>query len=167
MKRWLLALALCWGFTAPATAQSVIWQDLSGNECWNAGQGPGGPSQFLCADVLRNSRQIVTTTIAAAITVGVSTGLTALRYGGNLIVTAQPLAAVITLPPNPFPDGGIVGICNPTAAAYSGNVVTVAGNTGQTSPVGATATITALSAGNCVLFQFNRPNTTWYRISAL
>lgn len=165
MRKLLLALAFVGGLCAPAFGQG--YTDLSGNECWNAGQGPGGPSNFLCSDVLRNSNQIVTTTIAGAITVGVSTGLTALRWGGNLIVTAQPAAAVITMPPNPVPDGAIVGICNPTAAAYATNVVTVAGNTGQTAPAGATATITTLAAGNCVRFQFNRPTTTWYRVSPL
>lgn len=167
MRKLLLTLALVGGLCAPALAQSVVQNDLSGNESWNAGQGPGGPGSFITSDLVRNSRAIVTTTIAGAITVGVSTGLTALRWGGNLIVTAQPAAAVITMPPNPFPDGGIVGICNPTAAAYAGNAVTVAGNTGQTAPAGATATITTLAAGNCVQFQFNRPNTTWYRISPL
>lgn len=164
MRKLLLALALAGGLCSPALAQSVGYTDLTGNECWNAGEGIGGPSQALCADVLRNSNQVVTTTIAAAITVGVSTGLTSLRWGGNLMVTAQPAAAVITMPPNPVPDGAIVGICNPLAAAWATNVVTVAGNTGQTSPVGATNTLTTLAANSCAQFQFNRPNTTWYRI---
>ena len=162
MRKLLLALALVGGLNAPALAQSVIYQDLSGNECWNAGEGPGGPSQFLCADVLRNSWQIVATTISASATFGAAT-LGQLRYGGNLVLTAQPLAATLTLPPNPVPDGTLAGVCNPTAAAFSTNVVTLAPNTGQTL-TGGNIALTTLAATTCVRVQFNRPNTTWFRI---
>lgn len=163
MRKLLLALALVGGLAAPASAQSVIYQDLTGNECWSAGRGPGGPSAYLCADVLRDSNQIVATTVAASITLGSSAGVTQLRYGGNLAITAQPLAATITLPPNPIPDGTVVGVCNPTASPFATNVVTVAANTGQTLTGGSIA-ITNLAAVTCVQVQFNRPTTTWYRI---
>jgi hypothetical protein len=89
--------------------------------------------------------------------------LTQLRYGGNLVITAQPLAATITLPPNPVQDGAIVGACNPTATPFATNVVTLAANTGQTVSGGAVA-LTTLAANTCVYVQFNRPNTTWFRI---
>lgn len=163
MRKLLLALALVGGLCTPALAQSVIYQDLSGNECWNAGQGPGGPSQWLCSDVLRNSRQIVATTIAASATFGTTAALAALRYGGNLVITAQPLAATLTLPPNPVQDGAIAGVCNPTAGAFATNVVTLAPNTGQTL-TGGNITLTTLAATTCVYVQFNRPNTTWFRL---
>ncbi len=163
MRKLLLALALIGGFIAPASAQSVGYTDLSGNECWNAGQGPGGPSQFLCSDVLRNSRQIVATTIAASATFGTTAALSQLRWGGNLVITAQPLAATLTLPPNPVPDGAIAGVCNPTAGAFATNVVTLAANTNQTLTGGA-VTLTTLAATTCVYVQFNRSNTTWFRI---
>lgn len=166
MRKLLLALALIGGFAAPASAQSVSQNDLSGNESWNAGQGPGGPSSFIFADLVRNSNQIVISpSITAAVTIGVSTGMTALRWGGNLMTVLQPLAAVITMPPNPFPDGGIVGICNGTNAAYATNIVTVAANTGQTMvPTGAAITLTTLAAATCVRYQFNRPTTSWYKV---
>lgn len=166
MKKLLILGAVLLGFIAPAAAQSVIYQDLSGNEAWSAGEGPGGPSQYLTADVLRNSNQIVISpSITAAVTIGVSTGLTSLRYGGNLMTVLQPLAAVITMPPNPVPDGSIVGICNGTNAAYATNVVTVAANTGQTMvPTGAAITLTTLAAATCVRYQFNRPTTSWYKV---
>lgn len=166
MRKLLLALALIGGFTAPASAQSIGYTDLSGNECWSAGQGPGGSSQYLCSDVLRNSQQIVISpSITAAVTIGVSTGMTALRWGGNLVTVLQPLAAVITMPPNPVPDGAIVGICNGTNAAYATNVVTVAANTGQTMvPTGTAITLTTLAAATCVRYQFNRPTTSWYKV---
>lgn len=163
MRKFLLGLALVGVLSAPpAFAQSVVQDDLSGNESWSAGQGPGGPSGFVTSNLVRNSTAIVATTISAAVTVGVSTGLTSLIEGGNLIITAQPLAAVITLPPNPFTNGGIVGFCNPTSAAFATNVVTLAANTGQT--LSTATALTTLAANTCAYVQFNRSNTTWYRI---
>lgn len=162
LRTFLVGALLALAPICAALAQSVSQDNLSGNESWSAGQGPGGPSAFIFSDLTRNSRQIVVGTIAGAVTLGVTSPLTPLRWGGNFIVTAQPAVAVITTPPNPFPNGGVVGVCNPTAAAYATNAVTVAGNTGQTSPVN--NTITALAAGACALFQFQRSNTSWYRI---
>lgn len=163
MRKLLLALALIGGFASPVSAQSVVQDNLSGNEAWSAGQGPGGTSSFVSSNVIRNSWAKVPTTVAASVTIGVSTGLTPLRWGGNLIITAQPLAATITLPPNPVQDGALVGVCNPTAAAFATNVVTLAANTGQTLTGGA-ITLTTLAATTCVRVQFHRATTTWYRI---
>ena len=107
----------------------------------------------------------VPATVAASFTIGVPAAQVSLQEGGNLIITAQPLAATITLPPNPFTDGGIVGVCNGTTAAFATNVVTVAANTGQTLvSTGALATLTTLAAGFCAQYQFNLATTSWYRI---
>lgn len=164
MRKLLLALTFVGGLIAPAFGQSVIQDNLSGNECWNSGQGPGGPSTgWLCSNTVRNSWAKAATTVSASATLGVTAGLTALRQGGNLIITAQPLAATITLPPNPVPDGALIGVCNPTAAPFATNVVTLAPNTGQTL-TGGNITLTTLGAVTCVRVQFNRSNTTWYRI---
>lgn len=159
MRKLLLALALIGGFAAPASAQGFT--DLSGNECWNAGQGPGGPSQFLCSDVVRNSRQVVLTTVTGNVVFGTGT-LAPLRWGGNLMVSAAPSTANVTAPPNPVQDGAIVGICNGTAGAFVNTLTFVAG-TGQ-SLIG-TGAIPTQVANSCVYFQFNRGNTTWYRIT--
>lgn len=163
MRKHLSALALALGlFAAPvAHAQSVIFQDLTGNECWNAGEGPGGPSAWLCADVARNSRQVVLNAVAANVVFGTG-ALASLRYGGNLMVSAAPATANVTAPPNPVQDGAIVGICNGTAVAFI-NTMTFVANTGQ-SLIGAGA-IPTQAANSCVYFQFNRGNTTWYRIT--
>lgn len=162
MRKHLLAIALAVGLIAPlAHAQSVTQNNLSGNECWQAGQGPGGPGSYICSNLVRNSEAQVTTTVTGSLTIG--TGATAsLIDGGNLLVTAQPAAATITLPPNPFTDGGIVSICNVTAAAWATNVVTVVANTGQTLAIA--APLTTMGAGTCASFQFSRPTTNWYRI---
>ncbi len=144
-------------------AQQIGQTTLSGNECWNAGQGPGGTTTgFVCVNTVRNTTANVATTIAGNITIGTSTGLTSLADGGNLLVTAQPAAATITLPPNPVPDGAIVGVCNVTGGAFATNVVTLAANTNQT--LAQAATLTTLAAGTCAREQFNLAATTWYRV---
>ncbi len=146
-----------------ANAQQIGQTTLSGNECWNAGQGPGGTTTgFVCANVVRNSTANVATTVGGSVTIGTTAGLTALAQGGNLLITAQPSAATITLPPNPVPDGAIVGVCNVTGGAFATNVVTLAANTGQT--LAQAATLTTLAAGTCAREQFNLAATTWYRV---
>lgn len=162
MKRWLLAGALMVGLCAPLVAQSVIWQDLSGNECWNAGQGPGGPSQFLCTDVVRNSRQTVAGALNASSTYGTGT-LASLRYGGNVLFTVQPTAVVtLTLPPNPVPDGAIVGFCNVTGSNFA--TTAIAWTTSISQTLNTAVSVTTLGANACKYAQFNRSNTTWYVI---
>lgn len=161
LRKLLLALALSGGLCAPALAQ--VQNDLSGNETWNVGQGPGGPGADITSNLVRNSTEHRAGTLTGATTIGVTAGWTALRWGGNILLTAQPSAAVLTLPPNPFPDGGIIGYCNTTAAPFATNVVTVTANTGQTVSNG--GVVTTQAANSCAYFQFNRPTTTWYRIS--
>lgn len=150
--------------TFGALGQSVVQQTLSGNETWQAGQGPGGPGAYITSDLVRNSTAAFTVSVSGNAVIGVASGWTEARWGGNVLVTGQPAAATLTLPPNPFPDGGIVGVCNVTAAAWATNVVTVAGSAGQTSPATPNDTLTTLAAGTCARFQFNLANTTWYRI---
>lgn len=163
MKRWLLGAAVAVGLSVPlAFAQSVIYQDLSGNECWNAGQGPGGPSAWLCTDVVRNSMQKVAGAVSGSNTFGTGT-LAKLRYGGLVIFTTQPLAVTaLTLPPNPVPDGAIAGFCNPSNNAFATTAISFITSTGQT--LNSAVSFTALTATTCVQVMFNRANLTWYRI---
>lgn len=156
---WQLLFALLLGLTTPAFSQPVVQNQISGNEVWSAAQGPGGPSNWLSIQTVQGSTQIITATVTGDVTLP-----TSLANGGNYIVTAQPSAATITMPPSPIINGAIIGICNPTASAWTTAVVTVAGNTGQTSPVGSTATLTTLAAGTCARYQFNLANTTWYKV---
>src|SRR5882724_7307236 len=117
MRKLLLALALVGGLTTPVLAQSVTQNTLTGNESWNAGQGPGGPGAFITSDLVRNSSRPLVGTIAGSLALGL-TIYAPLADGGNFLVTNAAAVATITLPPNPFPDGGIVGICNTTATAW-------------------------------------------------
>src|SRR3974390_987285 len=102
-------------FAAGVLAQPIVSQNLTGNECWNAGQGPGGPSTgFVCAYVVRNTTGI-----------GISTGAatqTITNLQSDIILTAQPASgANITLPASPVPDGFMVEIINGTTAAFATN----------------------------------------------
>lgn len=159
MRKLYLATALVVGLYAPlAHAQSIVQRTLSGKEAWNSGQDPGGPtSGFITSDLVRGSEPHALATVTGAVTLP-----NKFRFGGNYIITAQPSAAVITLPPNPVADGAVVGICNGTASAFTTAAVTAAANTNQT--LTQTITLTTLGAGICQKLQFDLASTTWYRI---
>jgi hypothetical protein len=156
MRRVVLAGALV-AFATWASAQGVVQPTLSGNETWQAGQGPGGPSSYITSNLVRNSTTNILTTVTGSVTLS-----SPINFGGNVIISAQPSAATITLPANPIPDGAIVGICNGTGSAFATNAVTLAANTGQT--LAQTVTLTTLGAGTCARVQFHLANTHWYRI---
>lgn len=158
-----LAAALVW-------AQPVTQQSLTGNECWNAGQGPGGPSSgALCSNPVAGRAPDVALTISgsftwgAAGTTGVSVTTLPVDSGGYLLVTAQPLAATITLPPNPVSDGQIVAYCNVSNGAFATNVVAFAANTNQTLATGVPA-MTTQAARTCTKVMFNAAAATWYGV---
>lgn len=163
MKRWLLGAALGVGLLVPlAYAQTITYTDLSGSECWNAGQSPGGPSSFLCSDVLRNSRQKVVGALTGALTFGTGS-LAKLRWGGLAMITTQPLAATaFTLPPNPVPDGAVAGFCNASGATFATTAISFTTSISQT--LSTPLSVTTLAANTCAEVIFNRATTTWYRI---
>ena len=162
-KRTLIAGALFGAFaTGAVLAQAVIHQNLTGNECWNAGEGPGGPGSYLCADVLRNSMQKVVTLPGGTLTFGSGT-LAALRYGGNVLMPTQPvLVTTLVAPPNPVQDGAIIGMCNASGSNFATTNIAMVANTGQA--FNTAATTTTLAAVTCILYQFNRANLAWYRL---
>lgn len=148
-------------------AQPVVANQVSGNECWNAGQGPGGTTTgFLCLNTVRGGTSVsVLSSVAGSFTVGAAASTAAAADGGNIIITAQPSAATITMPPNPVADGSDIGICNGTNSAFATNVVTVAANSGQTMvPTGANITLTTLAAQTCFRYQWSQSTLSWYRV---
>lgn len=162
--RKLLALAVLVGLLAPpAIAQSVVQDNLSGNEAWNAGQGPGGPGSYITSGMVRGGTNAGLVVVGGSFTIGASASTDTMANGGTILLAAQPAVATITLPPNPVVNGASIGICNTTAAAFAGNAVNLVPNTGQTLSGGNIALIT-LDALTCVRVVFNRPNTTWYRV---
>jgi hypothetical protein len=180
MKRFLTAGLVGAALAALATtwliAQPVIQNQLSGNECWNAGQGAGGVTAgFVCTNVIRNgTANTLLATETGNWTVGANTNLTFVTgsswsnfpsSGETIVETAQPSAGTITMPPSPVTDGAVVRICNGTNSAFATNAVTVAANTNQTMvPTGASVTLTTLAAATCVAYQFSLSNTSWYKV---
>lgn len=162
MRKWVVAFFLGL-IAATAIAQSVVQDDLTGNETWQAGQGPGGPGSFITSGMVRGSRNGGLVVIGGSFTIGATDSTSNMNDGGTILLAAQPAAATITLPPNPVVNGSVVSICNTTAAPFATNVVTLAPNTGQTLS-GGNITLTTLAALTCVKVQFNRGNTTWYRV---
>lgn len=164
MKKWLIGAGALVALAVAAAAQSVVQDQVSGNEVWVAQQGPGGPSNYISMNMV--SGRVPHTTalpLSGNITLCSAANTPPVCDGGNFLVTPAPTGTiVITLPANPFPDGGIMGICNVTGGAWAATSITVVGNTGQTSPVN--NNITTLGAGTCARYQFNLANTTWYRV---
>lgn len=172
MHKLLIGAGALAALAGIAIAQPITQNQLSGNECWNAGQGPGGPSQFLCINVARGgTANAILSAVSGSLTIGSASGnftltgsptMAALSAGGNILVTAQPAAATWTWPANPVADGAIVGVCNVTSAAWATNAQTPAANTGQT--MNTTAVFTTLGAGVCLRYQWNQSQLTWYKV---
>jgi hypothetical protein len=149
--RDLLALLL-WALVAPAFAQTVIQQHVSGNEVWSAGQGPGGPSNYLNINTVRNGT-------AFAIQSGTGAA-TANALGGTLMwISTAPTSWTVTFPNATFAfDGEIITLDTDTTLT---TMVTVAAGTGNTLHAAYTSqTLTALTP---VVFQYHAANATWYR----
>lgn len=161
MRRFLLSVALVGALVAPAFAQ--VANDLSGNEAWSAGQGPGGSGAYITSGMVRGSTNASLVVIGGSFTIGETASTTGMAEGGDILLAAQPSAATVTLPANPVVNGANVRYCNTTAAPFAANAVTLAPNSGQTLS-GGNITLTTLAALTCVTVVFNRSNTTWYRI---
>lgn len=160
MKKLSAALLIFFGLVSAALAQQT--QDtLNGKECWTAGQGLP-----ICSDLVRNSHAIVTYQITGNITIGtVNPAGATLSDGGYAMITVKPVSATVTLPSNPFPDGGLIAICNASGASWSGTAVIVVANVGQTAPTGVAANVSTTLPNECAKFIFYRATTTWYRVT--
>ena len=156
-KKLLLAL----GVASIATllwAQPVGQNTVSGNECWNAGQGPGGPSSFLCINLVRHTigQQVFGVTSG---TINATSGTAVINLNG------QPSSALtINTPPSPVSDGFNFQVCNTTNAAFVTQVITLAASTGQSLAAGTTTALTTLAAHTCEELLYQLSNTTWYQI---
>ena len=160
------ALALGYG----VWAQPVVQNTYSGNECWNTGQGPGGPSTgFVCLSATRAGVQTVVVSGNAAAPPVTTTGCTAAcatvanqNFSTYMWVGTAPTAWAITLP-NPANDGQVVTVGTNTTLT---TLVTVTStNTPQNqvalSPAYSAQTVTA---GTSAAWVFNLAALTWYRL---
>jgi hypothetical protein len=140
------ALAFAW-------AQPVTFNNLSGNECWPAGQGPGGPAAYLCTNIVRNGAALSTFSGSGAFTTAATPSNSTLFWVGT-----APTTWTITLPTPAF-DGEIVTVATDTTLT---TLVTVNPATGQT--MDGTFNAQTISANGSVEFQFSFATLKWYRL---
>jgi hypothetical protein len=148
-----VAGALCALAVGYALAQ-VTQPTLTGNECWQAAQGPGGPGQYVCMSVVRNTQgvQVNNTTTGSIVTTSF--------FSDVVLGTALTGAVTITLPPSPVPDGFIFEEANGTASAFTQNVV-IQPAAGQTL-VGGNVTVATQAAGASKEFRYALSTNSWY-----
>jgi hypothetical protein len=152
MRKLSLALAVA-AFAAPALAQPVTQNNVTGNECWQVGQGPGGPGQYFCINLSRNGTAFATFSGAGAQTFTATTANSTLYWVGT-----APTTWTITLPSPAF-DGEIVTVATDTTLT---TLVTVNPASGQT--MDGTYNAQTITAFNSVEFQFSFAALKWYRL---
>jgi hypothetical protein len=154
-KGWLVGVALATLATA-LVAQPVAQNNVSGNECWNAGQGPGGPSQFLCINLVRNGAAL--SVISGS---GAATTLATQQQGTLMWSGTAPTTWTITLP-NPAFDGEIVRVSTDTTLT---TLVTVqAAATPQNQVMSAAVSGITVAVGTTSAWQFNFAALKWFRL---
>jgi hypothetical protein len=145
--------------TTLLVAQPIVQNALSGNECWNSGQGPGGPSTgFICAYQTRSSWGYLSNLAA-------TTGIQQLLVTQNAVIMPVQSTAGTTfnMPLTPV-DGAIVAFCNTSNGAFATQVVTITATAPQVFATGATQTLTTLAARTCVKLFYTASNTTWSQV---
>jgi hypothetical protein len=156
MKKLLgFALGLALGAGAViALAQPVVQNQFSGTECWNAGQGPGGPSTgFLCLGQVRNGTGLNIFSGSGAFTTQATTANSTLFWHST-----APTTWTITTPTTPF-DGELITLATDTTLT---TMVTLTAATGST--LNAAYTNQTLTAATSVEWQYNFSAAIWYRI---
>lgn len=159
MRRNIIALGVGAALAALATilwAQPVGQQNVSGNECWNAGQGPGGPSQFLCINIVRNGSAMTVVSGSGAVTTLATQQQGTLMWSG-----AAPTSWTITLP-NPAFDGEVVKVGTDTTLT---TLVTVqAASTPQSQTMSAAFSASTITVGTTTAWQYNFALSKWFRL---
>jgi hypothetical protein len=146
-----IALGLALGLLQ-VQAQPVTQNSISGNECWSAAQGPGGSSNWLCINTVRNGRTLVLKSGSGAAT---STAVGGILYW----VGTAPTTWAVTMPSPAF-DGESVSLDTDTTLT---TMVTVTAGTGQT--LHATYNSQTLTALTPVTFHYNAATAAWFRMN--
>ena len=135
-------------------AQTLVQSNISGNECWNTGQGPGGPSTgFLCTYLLRNGQALSVITGSGAVTQTMTPQQSTLMWHST-----APTSWTVTTPASPF-DGEIIVLATDTTLT---SLVTLTANTGQT--LSATFSAQTITAATSAMWQYNYSGSVWYRV---
>ena len=154
MKKWLILLLA--GAASVALAQPVTQQAVTGNECWNAGQGPGGTGTFLCINQVRNGNGITTFSGTGAVAT-----IATQNTGSAMWTGAAPTTWTITLP-NPAFDGEVFQVGTDTTLT---TMVTVqAGTTPQNQTMSAAFSAQTVTAGTSVLWQYSNTLSKWFKV---
>jgi hypothetical protein len=142
----LLALAI------PSSGQ-VVQNQVTGNEVWVAGQGPGGAGNFLNIGGVSNRAAMTLVSGSGAATTTMTQAQSTLMWTG-----AAPTTWAVTLP-SPAYDGQIVTLGTDTTLT---TMVTVTAGSGQT--LSATYNSQTLTAVTSVEFQYTNATTKWFRL---
>jgi hypothetical protein len=164
MRRYAIGLATGVACAALAAgwlwAQPIVQNALTGNECWNSGQGPGGPSTgFICSYQTRASWGYLSNAAA-------TTGTVQLTAQQNAVIMPVQSTSGVTfnMPTTGVTDGQIVSFCNTSNGAFATQVVTITATAPQVFATGATTTLTTLAARTCVKLIYTASNTTWSQV---
>lgn len=154
MRKLLLAGAFLLGLVGPALAQPITQQNVTGNECWNAGQGPGGPSAgFVCMNVTRNGTAMTIFTGSGAVATQATQANSTLYWHST-----APTTWTITTPTPAF-DGEVLTIATDTTLT---TLVTLTAASGQS--LSSTFSAQTVSANTSVEWQYSFGTATWYRL---
>lgn len=154
MRRIAMVVGALVALAGAATAQPVVQNQVSGNETWSVGQGPGGPSSFL--NIGGASNRAAITTVSA--TSPVNTTMTQAQSTLVWISSGAPAQWNVRLP-SPAYDGQIVTIASGVTIT---NGLSVTAGTGQT--LNGTFTAQSISTTASAEFQFVNSLLKWYRI---
>jgi hypothetical protein len=134
-----------------AIAQTVIQNQISGNEVWRAAQGPGGSERFIGIDSVRGSEPITTVSGSGAAT-------TTAVPGAVCWVGTAPTTWAVTLPAAPV-NGAFVHLCTDTTLTTLVTVTAGSGDTLTTTFASQTLTANASFPG----WQYLASTKIWYR----
>ena len=154
MRKLALVVGALLALTVAAHPQPVVQNQVSGNETWSVGQGPGGPSSFLNIGATSNRSAITTVSATSPVT----TTMTQAQSTVIWISTGAPGQWNVVLP-SPAYDGQIVTIA--TGVLLTSKVSATAGS-GQT--LNATFVAQTISSTAPARFQFVNSLLKWFRI---
>lgn len=154
IRKILAGAALFAALAGVAWSQQVTQNAISGNECWSAGQGPGGPSQFLCINQVRNGAALL---VVPSVSGSPTTSMTQVNSTVYWVGTA-PTAWTVNLPSPAF-DGEIATVATDTTLT---SLVTVVAGSGQS--LNSSFASQTISAKTSVEFQYSAGTTKWYEL---
>lgn len=154
MCRFAMVVGALLALTVAAHPQPVVQNQVSGNETWSVGQGPGGPSSFLNIGATSNRAAITGVSATSPVTTTMTRAQSTLVW----ISSGAPAQWNVVLP-RPAYDGQIVTVASGIPITSGVSVTSQAGHTMNVS-----ATAQSISSTASLEFQFLNSNSRWYRI---